>query len=349
MLTPTLRAWLDNNALLLDQTSDLTSELFQQLATSDLFRIGVPSELGGLGGSILDAINALSQVATHSLTAAFMFWGHRTYIEILLQASSEQLIKEELVLLLSGQLAGATGLSNAMKFLSGIEELQVKGCKHGDSWHISGKLHWVTNLQHSGFRIVTVIEPDDGSEPFIASIASNQAGVTLSPELSLMGMQGSATAAIVFDDVKLRDVQVIHPSARQYLPLLRPHFLGLQCGMALGMVARTLNESKIKLNNVLHSQWEEANSEFRQVNRSLLEGIGSGQFIQQPEKLFRLRLALINLAQRCMQLELMQAGGKAYLSPHGDQIARRWRECAFLPLVTPSVTQLTQQLSRRKK
>lgn len=60
-----------------------------------------------------------------------MFWGHRTYIDILTQAPQSALCDRILPDLLAGQLAGATGLSNVMKFLSGLEELQIGGVADG--------------------------------------------------------------------------------------------------------------------------------------------------------------------------------------------------------------------------
>ena len=41
-------------------------------------------------------------------------------------------------------------------------------------------------------------------------------------------------------------------------------------------------------------------------------------------------------------------GGAAYLKPAGDGFARRWREAAFLPIVTPSLVQLKTELAKRR-
>ena len=80
-----------------------------------------------------------------------------------------------------------------MKFLSGLEELQIGGVADGKGgWRLSGQLHWVTNLQTRGFQAVTVVQPVGGGEPFIASIGSGLAGVSRSADLALMAMQGSA-------------------------------------------------------------------------------------------------------------------------------------------------------------
>ena len=334
MLHHSLREWLDDRAAELDRSSELSHALLLKLAQANLFRIGIAPALGGSGGTLLDAIDAISAVARHSLTAAFMFWGHRTYIDILTQAPQSALCDRILPDLLAGQLAGATGLSNAMKFLSGLEELQIGGVADGKGgWRLSGQLHWVTNLQTRGFQAVTVVQPVGGGEPFIASIGSGLAGVSRSADLALIALEKDG---------------VIHSAARTFLPAVRPRFLGLQCGMALGLAECILDECRDRLSDghVLRGEWQTLAQRYRQIRSDLYAGVESQRFVQQPGELFRLRIGLVELAINGIQLELMLAGGRAYLSPQGDRTARRWRECAFLPLVTPSVVQLKQQLAR---
>ncbi len=95
----------------------------------------------------------LPMLPAHSLTAAFVFWGQRAFIEYLLQSPNRALGDRLLGDLLAGTLAGATGLSNAMKFLSGIEALQVTATRGGgDGWNLDGRLPWVTNLRKGRFR-----------------------------------------------------------------------------------------------------------------------------------------------------------------------------------------------------
>jgi len=347
MLNNTLSHWLDTHALELDRSSTLSHPLLTQMADAGLFGIGIPVDQGGNGGTITDVITAVSQVARHSLTAAFMFWGHRTFIEMLLHAPDRTLLEQHLPELLSGKLAGATGLSNAMKFLSGLDELQITGEESDGKWNICGHLYWVTNLQSCGFKVVTVIRPQDGREPFIAIIDSQASGVHRSQDLSLMGMQGSATAALTFENVSLPRASLLHTSAATFLPRVRPHFLGIQCGMALGLAEQCLENCRehLTIGHVLHADWSALAHTFASIRTTLLSGIAQQQFIAQPADMFRQRIALIELAKEAVQLELIARGGKAYLSPQGDQVARRLRESAFLPLITPSVIQLRQQLA----
>ena len=118
--------------------------------------------------------------------------------------------------------------------------------------------------------------------------------------------------------------------------------------MALGWPNVFVDECRDRLSDghVLRGNGETLAQRYRHDPQRPLRRCGSQRFVQQPGELFRLRIGLVELAINGIQLELMLAGGRAYLSPQGDRTARRWRECAFLPLVTPSVVQLKQQLAR---
>ena len=118
-----LHTWLRDNADDLDQTQDPAEEIVPRLAAAGLFGIGVPQVLGGKGGDVRDAISAIADIAEYSLTSAFVFWGHRTFIEYLLHSPNHALAERQVAALVRGERAGATGLSNAMKFLSGIESV----------------------------------------------------------------------------------------------------------------------------------------------------------------------------------------------------------------------------------
>ena len=79
----------------------------------------------------------------------------------------------------------------------------------------------------------------------------------------------------------------------------------------------------------------------------LKQGLLDMCFLTQPAALFRLRIALAESAAKAVHLELQASGGKAYLSEHGSGFARRWRESAFVPIVTPSLVQLRTELNRQ--
>ena len=352
MLNRALTQWLDTQAEALDLGQCDAEAVLTKLASADVLRVGVDGESGGSGGSVADAIEAIAAVASHSLAAAFVFWGQRAFIEYLLQSPNVALREQLLPSLLSGELAGATGLSNAMKFLSGIESLQVGAQANGDGWRLNGRLHWVTNLRKSGFVVAAAIEREAGGAPFVLAIPDRLPGVQRSADLQLMGLQSSNTAALDLVQVEVPGDWLLHEDAKAFLPAVRPAFLGLQCGLAIGLARRALNEVQGHLHDtrsILSEPLHEQREQLEHAVQALKSGVLDGRFRTQPAELFQLRIALAEAAAQAVQLELQASGGKAYLCSHGAGFARRWRESAFVPIVTPSLVQLRAELQRQAR
>ncbi|SMQ30378.1 Acyl-CoA dehydrogenase [Pseudomonas helmanticensis] len=349
MLDLAFSHWLDKHAQGLDSGSSDPQEVLAQLALANVLRVGISPFLGGNGKNLADAVETLAAVASHSMTAAFVLWGQRTFIEYVLQSSNFALRERLLPFLLDGKLAGATGLSNAIKFLSGIEALQVQGTPAEDGWALNGGLHWVTNLRRSGFVVAAAVEDTQGGTPFILAIPGSANGLHRSEDLQLMGLQSSNTAALDFDKAKVSRDWLLHEDAQAFLQSVRPAFLGLQCGMSIGLARRSLQEVEehlqhdrsILLEALLNQRWQ-----LEGMVSELKRGLLDGRFREQPAALFCLRISLAESAANAVQLELQASGGKAYLVEQGIGFARRWRESAFIPVVTPTLVQLRAQLQR---
>ncbi|MDI4234067.1 acyl-CoA/acyl-ACP dehydrogenase [Bradyrhizobium sp. Arg237L] len=338
-----LSQWLDDNAVRLDVASDDASALLPKLAAAGLFKIGVPVPFGGAGAGLADAVRAIAAVSARSLAAGFVAWGHRTFIEYLLQSPNEVLRAKLLPDLLTGRRAGATGLSNAMKFLSGLEELQLTAFGRVPTIRIEGKLPWVTNLRKEGFDVAAAVQSNDGRPAFVISLSSDDTGLTRTDDLDLMAMRATNTAAIRIAGVEIGGDRVIHGNAREWLPQARPAFLGLQCGMSIGLAARSLSEARDQLGNrrdVLTDPIERLTAELNDLEKELLSRLNGPFFVERPLALFRIRIRLAEIVNQSLQLELSATGGKAYLSAPGEGYQRRLRESAFIPVVTPSLVQL---------
>ncbi|WP_085597785.1 MULTISPECIES: acyl-CoA dehydrogenase family protein [unclassified Pseudomonas] len=351
MLDTQLSQWLDAQAQALDLGQCDPQSVLAQLAAGGVLRIGIDQDLGGSGGDLTDTLEAMAEVASHSLAAAFVCWGQRAFIEYLLHSPNQALRERLLPALLSGELAGATGLSNAMKFLSGIEALQVRARDQEYGWSLNGRLHWVTNLRRSGFVVAAAVEREEGGAPLILAIPDALPGLQRSDDLQLMGLQSSNTAALDLEQVQLTRDWLLHDDARVFLPAVRPGFLGLQCALSIGLARRALAEVESHLGerSILQEPLQQQRQALEQSVTELKAGLLDGRFLSQPAALFRVRIALAEATTSAVQLELQASGGKAYLCEHGSGFARRWRESAFVPIVTPSLVQLRAELQRQAR
>jgi alkylation response protein AidB-like acyl-CoA dehydrogenase len=342
--------WLDAHATALDEGQAEPTDVLPRLADAGLFKLGVPIAHGGVGGTSLDAVAAIATIAEHSLTAAFVFWGHRTFIEYLLESPNASLRERWLAPLLAGKHAGATGLSNAMKYLGGIEPLQMRAHRAPDGWILEGQLPWVTNLRKEGFIVAAAVDHADRSSPSIFAIPHDAQGVARSADLDLIALRSSNTAAISVEETWLSSDWEIDPDALSFLSRVRPAFLAMQCALSIGLARRSLSESLLAA-ETLGAEIDALDHRLQKAVHLLSEGLSSGLFRSRPAPLFEIRIELAAIACAAVNLEIQTSGGRGYLrdaggaSRRGD-VARRWREAAFIPVVTPSLTQLKSQLAK---
>ncbi|NML28988.1 acyl-CoA dehydrogenase family protein [Zoogloea dura] len=355
-MSPPLRSqdealdWIAAHAASLDAGPEHADQVVPLLGAAGFFRIGVPVALGGSGGSTFDAVQAIARVAERSLTAAFVFWGQRCFIGYLLDSDNAALRQRWLPALLEGEVAGATGLSNAMKFLSGIESLQVLATPEGEAWRLDGQLPWVTNLRRAGYLVAAAVEPTDGAPAAVVAFTGDTPGITRSDDLQLLALRGSNTAAIRIEGVASGAAELIHADARVFLPRVRPAFLGLQCGMSIGLARASLaaaSHSGSAARAGLQGRVAAIEAGLDEAVAELEAGLADGRFATQAALLFRIRIRLAGLVRQAVDLELDATGGRAYLVASTGDFARRWLEAAFVPVVTPSLTQLHGELERQ--
>jgi alkylation response protein AidB-like acyl-CoA dehydrogenase len=345
-----LAAWLDEHAAALDESADSGPELLQLLAARGLFGAGVPEDRGGRGGTTSSAASMVAALAEHSLCAAFVFWAQRAVIECLLLSPNRGLADELLPRLLDGSLAAAPGLSNAMRTLSGFDRLHVQHAPAPGGGTLTGEVAWATNLAPRG--IVVVVAAGAEGPPALYAVPGDAAGVELALTAGLMGLRASRTGSVRLDDVHLSDRWRLHADARAFLPTLRPAFLAFQCGWGVGLARASLRAARRAgeaAPSILAPEIEQLEHALDTYWRDLSEGADGGRLQREPASLFGLRLRMVDLATAAVQLELQALGGRAYLPQQGAAFARRWREAAFLPIVTPSAVQLKTELARADK
>jgi alkylation response protein AidB-like acyl-CoA dehydrogenase len=349
MLDESLTFWLKERAEALDADAELAGALVPRLALAKLFKTGVPASEGGTGESPSAAIGAVADLAQYSMSAAFVFWAQRALIECVLGSPNRALVRRLLPSLLAGGLAGAPGLSNAMKFLGGLDQLQTRFIPSPDGFTLNGRVPWATNLQRQGFVVALAAGNLEGTHTSVFAVPSDAAGLAREPDLDLAGLRGTSTAALRLDDVRLGEEWQIHPQAKEFLPGVRPLFVGMQCGLGLGLARASLRSAREALEDsrsVLLGELEAREAQVRDYWEALSTGIDSGRLRERPAELLGLRMRMVEIALDAVQLELQALGGRAYLRGESGGFTRRWREAAFLPIVTPTLAQLKTERAR---
>ena len=344
-----LIAWLDEHADDLDTDTLQADALPARLAQAGLFTVAVPESDGGDGRALSAAVDVVAGLAEHSLGAAFVFWAQRAFMACLLASPNRDLVHRLMPDLLHGRLAGAPGLSNAMKFLGGLDRLRIAGTPMEGGVHLNGTVPWATNLRRQGFVAAIAAGDEHGDNPAVFALPHDLAGVAREPDLDLLALRGTNTAALRLDDVALDSSWQIHPQARVFLPGIRPAFVGLQCGLGLGLARAALQAARAALDgrsSVLSGEIEALDAGVDAYRQTLGFGLDDGSLRDRPRDLLALRLRMVALASEAVALELQARGGSALLRSENGGYARRAREAAFLAVVTPTVAQLKGDLAR---
>ncbi len=316
-------SWLDQHADEIDKKScQAGEELIEKIAAEGAFRVGVPKVLGGLGGNDQDVIDILAELAQHSLTASFISWGQRTLIDNILHTDNAYFKEVYLEKLLSGEYAGATALSNAVKY---------------------------PNARRDRFLTIFVAGfADDPSQSYVVAVPSDAENFSRSEDLEFVSLQGGNTAALTFNKVSLKEEWILSRDAHQFLAQNRPAFLGYQFGLAFGLAERSLSEVEKELGKrgILKEEWQHQVEQLDDIRHSLYQGLSEeSYFVRNPRELFQLRIDIVDVVAQSLLLELQAGGGRGYFSKSTSGFIRRWNEGAFLPIVSPSAVQLRHILA----
>jgi alkylation response protein AidB-like acyl-CoA dehydrogenase len=220
----------------------LARELVKLGANLGLLGVDVPEAYGGLG---LDKVTSLvvSEKLARSASFGATFGAHAnlTIVPLMLFGSEAQKQKY-LPRLLSGELIGAYGLSESG---SGSDALgaRTKATRQADgSFLLNGEKMWITN---GGFADLFVIFCKVDGDQFTALLVERGWGVKSGKEEHKMGLHGSSTTALIFQDVKvpadnvLSEVGKGHKVAFNVLNFAR-FKLGAMCGGgAIGAIAES--------------------------------------------------------------------------------------------------------------
>src|SRR6266487_593055 len=178
----------------------LARRLVQRGGGLGLLGVDVPEAYGGVG---LDKVASLVVSEKMAISASFgaTFGAHAnlTVIPLFLFGSEAQKQKY-LPRLLSGELIGAYGLSETG---SGSDALgaRTRATRQPDgSFLLNGEKMWITN---GGFADLFVVFAKVDGEQFTAFLVERAFGVKSGKEEHKMGLHGSSTTALIFQDVKV--------------------------------------------------------------------------------------------------------------------------------------------------
>ncbi len=186
-------------------------ELWPEMGALGLHGITVEEEFGGLGLGYLEHVVAQEEVARASASIGLSYGAHSNLCvnQIRRWASPEQK-RKYLPKLISGEHIGSLAMSEAGAG-SDVVGMKLRADRKGDHYVLNGTKFWITNAEHAD-TLVVYARTGEGSRGITTFlIEKGMKGFSIGQKIEKMGMRGSPTAELVFDDCEVPEENVMGP------------------------------------------------------------------------------------------------------------------------------------------
>lgn len=230
----------------IDRDNEFPAELWVEMGELGMLGVTVPEEFGGAGMSYLAHTVAVEEVARASASVSLSYGAHSNLCvnQIKLNGSPEQKAKY-LPGLVSGQHVGALAMSEAGAG-SDVVSMTLRAEKRNDHYRLNGNKYWITNGPDADTLVVYAkTDPDAGSRGITAFLIEKEfKGFTTSPHFDKLGMRGSNTAELIFDDVEVPFENVLGEEGRGVAVLMSglDYERVVLAGIGTGIMASCLDE-----------------------------------------------------------------------------------------------------------
>jgi isovaleryl-CoA dehydrogenase len=195
----------------IDEKDEFPIALWPQMGELGLHGITVEEEFGGLGLGYLEHVVAQEEIARASASVGLSYGAHSNLCvnQIRRWANPEQKAKY-LPKLISGEHVGALAMSEAGAG-SDVVSMKLKADKVDGGYRLNGTKFWITNGAYAE-TLVVYAKTGEGSRGITTFIIEKgMPGFSIGQKIDKVGMRGSPTSELVFDDCFVADEQVMGP------------------------------------------------------------------------------------------------------------------------------------------
>ncbi|MEM6354497.1 MAG: isovaleryl-CoA dehydrogenase [Pseudomonadota bacterium] len=189
----------------IDRTNEFPMHLWREMGELGLLGITVPEELGGAGMGYVAHTLAVEEISRASASVGLSYGAHSNLCvnQIKLNGTPEQREKY-LPGLISGEHVGALAMSEPGAG-SDVVSMKLRAEKRNDRFILSGSKMWITNGPDADTLVVYAkTDPDAGPKGITAFlIEKGFAGFSTAQKLDKLGMRGSNTCELVFEDCEV--------------------------------------------------------------------------------------------------------------------------------------------------
>jgi isovaleryl-CoA dehydrogenase len=189
----------------IEKADDFPEDLWRKMGDLGVLGITVEEEYGGAGMGYLEHVVAVEEMSRASVAVGLSYGAHSNLCvnQLRLNGTEEQKQKY-LPKLISGEHVGSLAMSEPSAG-SDVVGMKTRAEKKGDHYILNGTKMWITNGPNAD-TLVVYAKTDPGAHQRGISafiIEKGMKGFSTSPKLDKMGMRGSNTCELVFEDCEV--------------------------------------------------------------------------------------------------------------------------------------------------
>ncbi|GAA0404910.1 isovaleryl-CoA dehydrogenase [Cocleimonas flava] len=194
----------------IDVSNEFPNQLWPVFGEMGLLGITVPEEYGGSDMGYLAHIIAMEEISRASASIGLSYGAHSNLcVNQINRNGSEEQKKKYLPKLISGEYIGALAMSEPNAG-SDVVSMQLKAEKKGDRYLLNGTKMWITNGPDADVIVVYAkTDPKGGPKGITAFLVEKEFGVKTAQKLDKLGMRGSNTGELVFEDVEVPEENIL--------------------------------------------------------------------------------------------------------------------------------------------
>jgi isovaleryl-CoA dehydrogenase len=189
-------------AAAIDQDNQFPEDLWEKMGDLGLLGITIPAQYGGSDMGYLAHAIAMEEISRASASVGLSYGAHSNLCLNQIKINGSETQRDHyLPKLCSGEHIGALAMSEPGAG-SDVVSMRLRADRQGESYVLNGNKMWITNGPDADVYVIYAkTDPDAGSKGITAFIVErNTAGFSRSPKLDKLGMRGSNTCELVFED-----------------------------------------------------------------------------------------------------------------------------------------------------